>query len=265
MKYNDKSRAFASFSGICPYGCLHCYTFSDDFINRGKATTEDIINDLKNKEFNIVYISGFRENFTNPLLGIALIEAIYSHFHCDILLTTRAVFDASETQRLFEINNRMRQDNKRLYFCESIPAYQSYQLLEPNPNIPSPQRRLEFIKQLYIGGISTILTIRPLCPDKFIPISESVRIINEIKGYCSAIISSGIVVNDIILKRLHSFPTYFNFTEKKIMSCLNNDITVKYVDVSAELQVIENLCSYHNIPFFHNSLPAINYIYSTLM
>lgn len=145
MKYSEKSRAFASFSGICSYRCLHCYTFSDDFTNRGKECTEHIISDLKKQDFNIVYISGYKENFLNPMEGLSMIETIYETFHCDLLLTTRTVWDTNYIKRLSLLNQKMRFNGNKLYFCISIPAYKSYKLLEPNPMIPTPKQRIEFL------------------------------------------------------------------------------------------------------------------------
>lgn len=261
MKYNEDSRAFASFSGTCPYKCLHCYTFSEEFVSKGKDDIKSIINELNSKEkFNIVYISGYKENFVNPSKGLSLLEAIFDNFCCDILVTTRSVFDENNLNRLFALNDRMRRNGNQLYFCVSIPAYESYQLLEPNPIIPTPRERLSFLKKIHIGRINTILTIRPLCPNEFIPISESIRLINEINGYCSAIISSGIVVDDSILSKLNEFPNKFDYEEKKLMNCLENNIIVKYVNVKKELGQIEIACKNVGIPFFQNSLPAINYI-----
>lgn len=40
------------------------------------------------------------------------------------------------------------------------------------------------------------------------------------------------------------------------------DINVKYVNVKKELEQVENTCKKSGIPFFQNSLPAINYIFS---
>lgn len=261
MKYTENSRVFASFSGSCPYKCLHCYTFSEDFVSKGKDDINSIISELSTKgKFNIVYISGYRENFIIPSDGLSLMEAIYDNFHCDILVTTRAVFDANNIQRLFALNKRMQSKGNQLYFCVSIPAYESYQLLEPNPIIPPPQERLRFLKQIYVGGINTLLTIRPLCPTEFIPVLESIKLLNEASGYCSAIISSGIVVDNLILSKLKGFPKQFRYETKKLMNCLKNDIDMKYVNVENELEQIEVVCRNLNIPFFKSSLPAINYL-----
>ncbi len=263
MKYSENSRAFASFSGKCPYECSHCYTFSKEFVSKGKADVNSIINELNSKKnFNIVYISGYKENFVDPAKGMSLLESVYDNFCCDILITTRAVFDVNNTNRLFALNARMQSNGNHLYFCVSIPAYESYRLLEPNPIIPSPSQRLQFLKNIYLGGINAILTIRPLCPNTFVPISESIRLINEIDGYCSAVISSGIVVDNFILTKLNEFPDVFDYEEKKLMNCLENDINVKYVNVKKELEQVENTCKKSGIPFFQNSLPAINYIFS---
>lgn len=261
MKYTSENRAFASFSGICPYRCNHCYTFIDEFVSKGKDNIESIIDSLKGKDFEIVYVSGYRENFIKPSEGILLLERLYKEFGCDILLTTRAVFEQEFINRISTLNSEMKKNGNNLFLCISIPAYESYELLEPSKLIPSPEMRMDFLKKIHIEGIYTILTIRPLCPDSFIPTAETLKIINNVKSHCSAVISSGIVVNDYILDKLESFPTNFSYTESNIMNCLDNKIPVKYVDVEHELDTIEKHCKDLNIPFFKNSLPAINYLY----
>ena len=92
------------------------------------------------------------------------------------------------------------------------------------------------------------------------PIEEALEIINKCKKYSTVVLSSGIVVDKHILKRIKKFPNDFKYEQAPLMECLENDISVKYVDVSAELSKINELCNENKIPFFQHSMPAIQYV-----
>lgn len=251
-------RAFASFGGKCQYKCNHCYTFIDKFSTLKNNSIPEIINELETKDFNIIYISGYNENFYIPEMGIKLIERLYEHFKCHILFTTRNVFDNENMKKIQTINNNMRKDKRMLFACVSISAYDSYKKLEPNVIIPTPNQRIEFVKKLYKIGVSTFLTLRPICPNDFIPTNEYINILREVEKNCTGVISSGIIVNDEILKKLKGFPVVFRSNEKPIMPCLHQDnLYVKYTDVEIELRTIKDYCAQHSIPFYSGSIEAI--------
>lgn len=251
-------RVFASFGGKCRYKCNHCYTFINDFTVLKHNSIFDITENLEKKDFNIIYISGYNENFIVPQAGVELIEKLYDRFRCHILFTTRNTFDSNSIKRIVDLNNIMYNDRKKLFACISISAYESYKKLEPSVLIPTPKQRIEFIKKLYEYNVSTFLTLRPVCPDSFIPTKEYIYILDEMAGNCTGVISSGIVVNSEILKQLNGFPIEFDFEEKPIMPCLHQDnLVVKYVEVERELEIIKDYCMKKKIPFYSGSIDAI--------
>lgn len=119
---------------------------------------------------------------------------------------------------------------------------------------------MNFLSEVYNNGIDTFLTIKPLCPNEFIPIEVALTIIDKCKDYSTVVLSSGIVVDKHILKRLKDFPIEYKSEEAPLMECLENNILVQYVDVSNELNEIQKLCSEYNLPFFQHSMPAIQYV-----
>lgn len=259
---NKLIRQFVSFTGKCPYQCNHCYTFCSGYDSYDSGcTVDEIVASLKNVEpFNIVYISGHKENFINPDEGLELCESVFEHFHCDIMVTTRNIFNDSQLSRFEKLNRKMEQVGNDLFFCASIPALGSWKKLEPNELVPDPRQRIENLINVYNRGIYTFLTLRPLCPDYYIPISEILEIIDMCKNNTSIILSSGIVVNDEILNKLVGFPQDFQSEEKPLMPCLKNHISMKYVNVQKELLLIEKRARELNIPFFEHSIPAIEYL-----
>lgn len=258
----EEKRQFVSFGGQCAFNCNHCYTFSEGYNLANPVTVEDLIGTLKDKKFEIVYISGHRENFIDPDEGLLLCETIFNKYNVDLLVTTRNVFNSSQLLRLEKLYKLMKNKNKDLFFCSSIPATSSYKKLEPCSLIPTPYERMNFLKEVFNLGIFTFLTIRPLCPNEFIPVKEALEIVDKCQSFSSAVISSGIVVNASILKRLKTFPAYNSNGEEKLMECLKNNIPVEYVKVENELSMIRNQCKKYGKKLFEHSCSAIEYIKS---
>ena len=259
MSLEDR-RQFVSFGGNCAFNCNHCYTFSSDYEHSALTTIQDIVDSLASKDFDIVYVSGHRENFIVPDEGLDLCESIFKTYNTDLLVTTRNVFTRDQLERLNKLNKEMKANGKDMYFCVSLPCTSSYKLLEPCGLIPSPTKRMDFLKSIYDIGIYTLLTIRPLCPNEFIPIDEALEIIDACHSFSSAVISSGIVVDEYIKKRLRNFPSYES-TTGTLMECLENtQILVDYVNVDKELMQIREYCDNVGVRLFERSCPAIEYL-----
>jgi DNA repair photolyase len=259
----EDERQFVSFGGACAFNCCHCYTFSHGYNLNNPVTVDGIVSSLKDEKFKIVYVSGHRENFIDPDEGLLLCEEIFKKYNVDLLITTRNVFNKNQLLRLQTLYDLMKKKEKDLFFCSSIPATSSYKKLESGSLIPTPYERMDFLKDVYDLGIFTFLTIRPLCPNDFIPVDEALEIIDKCHSFSSAIISSGIFVNKHILERLKSFPAYTSGGKESLMECLkNNHLSGEYPNVENELTIIRNRCQKHDKKLFEHSCPAIEYIKS---
>lgn len=258
----ENRRQFVSFGEACAFKCNHCYTFSDGYKIDKFKSIQDIVESIKGKSFDIIYVSGHRENFVDPDDGLSLCEQLFDEYNVDMLITTRNVFNEKQLLRLKDLYGRMKAKDKDLFFCSSIPATDSYKKLEPSSLIPSPVERMDFLKQVFLLGIYTILTIRPLCPDGFIPIKEPLEIIDLCHSFSTVVLSSGVVVDKHILEKLKCFPKFECNGEESLMQCLENNISVKYVDVGFELEAVRNKCEEYEKKLFYNSGPAIEYIKS---
>jgi DNA repair photolyase len=260
MEEIESKRCIASFGGRCPYNCAHCYTFIDKYETEQIRSISQIVDNLRNKQFNIIYISGQRENFVIPHEGLELCEQLFNVFQTDIMITTRNVFNKDELDRLNQLNKKMKLANKDLFVCSSIPALASYRKIEPSELMPSPYERMEFLKAVHSLGIFSILTIRPLCPESFIPISEPLTLVESCEHTVDAVISSGIVVHESILSKLNGFPAEVNKKRQLIMSCLKRDVYVDYVNVDKELMQIRRYCEQLGLHFEENSLSVVRYL-----
>ena len=256
-KLAEENRVFVSFGGKCPFQCLHCYTFSQNFLAEGFLSIKDIIDSLKRKsDFEIIYVSGYKENFENPNDGLELVEALFAEFKCHILFTTRNAFSEEQVLRVSALTKLMKKSGKFLFACVSISALHSHKKIEPNKKIPNPEKRIEFLKQLRENEIITFLTLRPIYPNSFIPTQEYLEILEKSYKFCNAVVASGICVDRYIIDRLKTFPQDY-VAKSEVWAYF--DMEVREVDVSLELSEIEAFCKEKNIPVFRKSIPAINY------
>jgi len=255
-------RAFFSLGGECEYACKHCYTFRDGYVFQPEGSMLDVVNKCKDRKFDIAYVSGHRDSFVSPDDGIELCEKIYERHGTDVLITTRNVFNGRQIARLSILNKKMRTDSRFLFVCSSIPATDSAYKLENLEKVPSPAERMKFLQAIYSAGMYTLLTLRPVCPSSFIPIGELRDIIRACKSFSSAVIASGMLIDDSMRKRIHGFPNDVKPEPVQLDQYLNNSDPIFEVSVEEELVSIEEECLLHNLPFFRKSIPAIDFIKS---
>lgn len=260
VKNMISNRELVSFSGKCPLKCKHCFT--KEIVDECEAENEveDIIEQLSGKEFDVVYVSHYKENFYNPEKGIRLCEEIYKLYKCDICVTTRCTFSGGLLARIRNLNNEMRENGNNLTFCISVPAYDSYTMLEDETLIPTPQQRIDFAGQLKNMGITSMVTIRPLFPANYIPTDEIHKIIDGCKGKVDAILTGGVYVTEFILKELGIEREAFTYNKKEMSEYLIGvEKEFDAVNVEKELRDLEDYCKLKQIPFFKHSMEALNF------
>lgn len=257
-----RNRALISFPGYCKLQCKHCYTFSKE-CTLGLLNDDDecdkLIDSIDNSA-DIVYISHDRENFLDEHAGLKLVKGIFDKKRKSIFIITRCMLSDNCINELSLINEEMNDFGLSLIVAVSIPALESYGLLEQKDIISTPIERIDVIKRLHSYGIHTILMVRPLLPDSIIPTEEALRIIDLSYNFIDAVVSSGLAVNDTIINRLGlancSFE-YMNGSNAEFL--IGAEIPdISYVDTEAEISAIADYCKSKNIRFYRHSLDAIN-------
>ena len=253
-------RELVSFSGKCPLNCKHCFTKEIVSDNEVENEVEDVIKQLAGKDFDVVYISHYKENFFNPEKGVKLCEDIYEKYQCDICVTTRCILTGGLMARIKKLYKDMKATGNNLTFCVSVPAYNSYCKIEDETLIPTPQQRIDFAGQLKRIGITSIVTVRPLFPASYIPTDEVHMIIDNCKGKVDAILTGGICVTDRILTDIGMLPGTFKYSGKSESEYLVGiEKPFNAVNVETELNDLENYCKAQQILFFRHSMEALNY------
>ncbi len=256
-----KNRELVSFSGRCPLNCKHC--FASEFVDVGESenNVSDIISSLMGKNFDVVYISHYRENFYNQEKGVLLCEEIYDKFKCDICVTTRCVLSDEYINRIIKLNSKMKNTGNNITFCISVPAMNSYVKIEDSSIIATPIQRIGFAEKLHNEGVKSIVTIRPLFPASYISLEEIHNIVDQCENKVDAIITGGLCANDNILKRLGICKENIKYLSESDSEYL---IGVKeqfnQIDVTSEINDLQSYCKTKGIPFFKHSMEALNHL-----
>lgn len=256
-----ENRELISFDGTCPMNCKHCYTYELDKKNLFR-TSEQLVESLKDKKFDIIYVSQSFENFSNEKDGISLCQQLYNAYKKDIFIITRSFLSDKTIMELSRLNSIMNKEGKELFLAVSLCADISYDITEDTTRCPKPELRLSNLERAHRHNIKTILLLRPIFPNNIIPVKECINLIQQSSGYVAAVISSGLIATDAILKRLNIHRENIKFLAGGDSTYLDNidPKKVQYLDVELELKEIEECCRTYKLPFFRHSMPALNYL-----
>ena len=251
-------RAFVSFDELCPYECKYCYTYG---IKREKIrTTQEIVNSIAEKKFDVIYVSQKNDNFANPLKGLDLCRQLFQKYRTNIFIITRNVFNDSELVELEKLKADIGSENKQIFIAVSLNAIDSIDICENTDRVCSPKERIEFLKKLSDKGFTPILMLRPIFPDTIIPVEECLQIIDRTHSYISCVVSSGLGVNQDILDRLGINESQFSYNQNQEYLQGAIDCEIKFINVDYEIQKISQKCQSLKIPMFEHSMPALNYL-----
>ena len=255
------SRALVSFEDRCPLNCKHCYTYELDAPSTNH-NIKNIVSKLSGADFDVLYISQRYENFYDEDQGYSLCKELFTKYHKDIFIITRSYLSDRMIRNLCDLNKEMQCHGNNLILAVSICATNSYTRTE-NPELcPTPAQRMMNLQRARIGGIRTILMLRPIFPETIIPVTECTTLVSDYSEYIDAVVTSGLIVTDGILKRLQLDRNLLSYLAEGDSSYLDNlrNKEVMYVDVEAELQEIASVCGSLGIPCFRHSMPALNAI-----
>lgn len=255
---NITNRVFVSFDEPCPYQCKHCYTYG---IERERIrTAEEIVDGISNDEFDIIYVSQKNDNFSNPQKGLSLCRMLFERYNCNLFIITRNVFDDQELKVLENLKLDMQNAGKHIFVAISLNSLYSIDVCENVKKVPTPKERINFMKELSGRGFFPILMLRPIFPDKIIPVKECLEIIDYLYQYISCVVASGLGINCDILNRLGMKEADFTFNSAQEYLQGAIDCEIKFIDVDYELDTIRQKCKELHVPMFAHSMPALNYI-----
>lgn len=259
MRYRD--RALVSFQGRCPMNCKHCYTFDldeqEEILEASAVASAALPEDC-----DIIYVSQRYENFYHEPDGTDLCRALYRTHHKDIFVITRSFLHDDTLRDLSRLHRKMAAQGHTLFLSVSLCANESYGVTEDPAVCPTPLQRLSNLQRAHALGIQTILMLRPVFPDAVIPVSECCSLVARYADAVDAVVTSGLIVTEGVLARLHLDESALSFAtdgDSSYLADLKGE-DVRYVDVERELREIERACAAQGVPCFRHSMPALNFL-----
>ena len=173
----------------------------------------------------------------------------------DISVITKLSLPQDFIQQLNGINNKLNQYGNFLAFSESITCIDSARMWEPK--IPSPNKRIETLKDVYQQNIKTLVAVRPLLPT--ISNEELEKIVSLTKDYCYG---------------YYSGPLYLKNLEHKLMDLNKQNLKIERlqphwmpsgnifykIEKEGQLDMLKNILEKYNKPLFEGAADAIKYI-----
>lgn len=260
-----KKREIVSFAGRCEMNCKHCFALEQEN-NLESNDVEMVVDSLKDKEFDIIYVSHNKENFFKPEDGLRLCERLYETYKKDLCVTSRCVLENETFEKLVLLNKKMKSKGKRIYWCASVPAMESASIMEDLSKVPSPKERIEFLHKLKTNGICSILSVRPMFPNSVIPDEEICNLIKQSAQSVHAVITGGLITTAEIDKRLGLIQTNWKYSPNNDSDYLVGAIgkEARFVDVEDEILHLKKCCDLYGVAFFAHSMQAINYLVTKL-
>lgn len=256
-------RLFVSFNGKCALGCKHCFAAeqTDGVCNDSVA---DVMNSITKEpnEFDIIYVSHYKENFVDENVGLELCEKLYDKYQKDLCITSRCVLSEINIRRLKLLNEKMEKNGNHIYWCESVPALESAGITENLNMLPSPRSRIDFLAKLKSMGIYSIVTVRPLFPSSVVETDEINKLLELVHENVDAVITGGLVLTNFIADRLNLDTRGWKFYEQNKSAYLIGAIAdqARFVNVDEEIKAMRSKCHELGLPFFSHSTEVIQYL-----
>lgn len=162
--------------GVCKFKCAYCFAAEPSYVPNSSTLSTDIIQVLKERinDYDVLMLSCDTELFQNPHMALKTLEDLVP-LGKDITFSTKMILGSSVLNRLSEIQAQLERLNKILSISVSIPMIDKSEEIEVG--VPSPVRRMAFLKTLKDFGFYPYVGIRPILPPSLVSDEEIGRIV----------------------------------------------------------------------------------------
>jgi DNA repair photolyase len=254
----DKERVLTYSKLSCPFDCKYCFvedlnSEQEKSVSYLSNTQLELLEKLP-KEVSLIMLGCDTEFFQSPKESLVILERL-SELGKDISVITKMGLAPSFIEELKIVDNKLRKHNNLLSFSTSLTCTESAKIWEPN--LTTPERRIETLKNVYENGILTLVALRPLLPT--ISDKELKATVEASKDYCY-----GYYSGPLYLKELK---------EELVPNNLLNDLKIEQlqphwmpqgnmfykIEKSGQMDSLESILSGYNKPFFEGAAEANDY------
>lgn len=175
----------------------------------------------------------------------------------DISLITKLPISDNFIDELVKINEIIKKNGNSLTLSISITSTKSSKILEPN--VPSPQKRIDTLKRSYEAGLITMVAIRPLIP--IVSDDELEEIISETKEYCIGYYSGHLYLKDITDPNNFELLKNSEIESQKLQPhWMPNGNEFELVKKNGQMEKLKELLEKYKKPIFEGAAEGVAYI-----
>ena len=180
----DKERVLTYSKLICPLDCTYC--FVEDMTQEQEKgisyLSQEQVSLLQNlpEQVKLIMLGCDTEFFQNKKDALDVLNKL-KHLGKDISVITKLPLSESYIKDVALIAKEIEESGNIFSFSISIPCFSEESLKKYEPKVPSPERRIETLQNVFNEKISTMVAIRPLLPD--VTNEELEKIIESTKDY----------------------------------------------------------------------------------
>ena len=160
----EKDRVLVPIGEPCPFGCKYCYTRRGE-VGPARVKVEEILQCLHvfatEHEFATIQLGYDSDPFVHPERGITLLQRL-AEMEKNIGFSTKALIAGQTLEMLADIRCKMATSGNTLSAIVSLSCWDSANLVEPHA--PTPDERMETVKNLKSIDIPIFIAVRPILP-----------------------------------------------------------------------------------------------------
>jgi DNA repair photolyase len=159
---SGSKRILTSVGGKCPLGCIYCFVENEKYSPLPKIDKVEVEKDILSglEDADIIQPSADVEFFLAPNFFATLEKLV--NYGKSISFATKSKVPPELAAKLVNYHNKLLESGAILQIAVTITRLKDWQEIEHFA--PSPQSRIESLKNLYDCGIPTTVAIRPMLP-----------------------------------------------------------------------------------------------------
>lgn len=175
----------------CKFGCIYCFTYDPNY-KRCPLLDGERPRDLIKESYKVeivqpacdteLFLLDKWQEYLDRLVSTGKV----------ISFATKATLGNSEISYLKKINELLMSRGVVLHICITIVRLHNWRDLEPNA--PSPEERIKFLRKLWEAGIGTCVAIRPMIP--FLEEHELEEIVSKTYRFCYGYLSGPLYMTE---------------------------------------------------------------------
>lgn len=164
--------------GKCKFGCRYCFAAEAEYIPNSSVRSPETIQILRERksDYEVVMLSCDTELFQNPKLALDTLKEV-SSLGKDVTFSTKMILGPRLLDEICKVQESLVRHGNILSVSISIPMFDKSKEIEIG--VPSPERRISFLKTLKDLGLGPFVGVRPLLPPNLVTNEEIGRIVDK--------------------------------------------------------------------------------------